>query len=167
MKLVRCDWVVPIDAPPIANGAVVLDGGTIVDVGPFPQMLARRGDEARSLHGPGAIVDLGRVAVLPALVNAHTVVGVLALVTWVVVLVAPDGNFFDGAGFGIVSLAFWWALVVLGLLILVRWLPSHGKHASEGSSDTWSDGPGLSILGHVGMFVGVCVFTLAYLQAKI
>lgn len=109
----------------------------------------------------------GRHSVGHALVNAHTVVGVLALVTWVVVLVAPDGNFFDGAGFGIVSLAFWWALVVLGLLILVRWLPSHGKHASEGSSDTWSDGPGLSILGHVGMLVGVCVFTLAYLQAKI
>ena len=44
---------------------------------------------------------------------------------------------------------------VAGLLILVRWLPSRGKHAAEAREDTWSEGPGLSILAHVGMLVGV------------
>ena len=54
-----------------------------------------------------------------------------------------------------------------GLLILVRWLPTRGKHASDGSEDSWSDGPGLSILAHVGMLVGVCVFTWAYLTSVV
>ena len=68
---------------------------------------------------------------------------------------------------GIVALACWWIVVVAGLLILVRWLPSRGKHASDGQEDTWSDGPGLSILAHVGMLVGVGVFTWAYLTAAV
>jgi amino acid permease len=66
-----------------------------------------------------------------------------------------------------VALAFWWITVVAGLLILVRWLPSSGKHASSGTEDTWSEGPGLSVLAHVGMLVGVCVFTYAYLTAAV
>ena len=33
--------------------------------------------------------------------------------------------------------------------------------------DTWSEGPGLSILAHVGMLVGVSVFTYAYLNAAV
>jgi hypothetical protein len=49
----------------------------------------------------------------------------------------------------------------------VRWLPSHGKHASGGRQDSWSDGPGLSVLAHVGMLVGVGVFTWAYLTAVV
>jgi hypothetical protein len=58
-------------------------------------------------------------------------------------------------------------VTVAGLLILVRWLPSHGKHASDGSHDSWSDGPGLSVLAHVGMLVGVVIFTVAYLIPKV
>ena len=54
-----------------------------------------------------------------------------------------------------------------GLLLLVRWLPTHGKHASEGSQDSWSEGPGLSVLAHVGMLVGVSVFTWAYLTSAV
>ena len=52
-------------------------------------------------------------------------------------------------------------------MILVRWLPSHGKHASEAVQDSWSEGPGLSVLAHVGMLVGVVVFTFAYLTARV
>jgi len=51
---------------------------------------------------------------------------------------------------------------VIGLLILLRWVPSRGKHASDSADDSWSEGPGLSILAHVGMLVGVCVFTWFY-----
>ena len=68
---------------------------------------------------------------------------------------------------GIVALAFWWIVVGAGLLILVRWLPSHGKHAAEATQDSWSEGPGLSILAHVGMLVGVIVFTWAYLDRPV
>ena len=108
-------------------------------------------------------VVAGRFDVGSALLNLHTGAGVLALVTWVLFLVADEDSTLGGATVGIVALAFWWIEVAAGLLILVRWMPSHGKHASEVNEDTWSEGPGLSILAHVGMFVGVCVFTGAYL----
>jgi amino acid permease len=81
--------------------------------------------------------------------------------------VADDGTPAGSEVVGIIALALWWITVVAGLLILVRWLPSSGKHASSGTEDTWSEGPGLSILAHVGMLVGVCVFTYAYLTAKV
>ncbi|HEU4687475.1 MAG TPA: hypothetical protein VFS23_03885, partial [Vicinamibacterales bacterium] len=51
------DWVLPIADGPIGGGAVAIDGGQIVSVG------VRDGSED---------VALGRVAVLPGLVNAHT-----------------------------------------------------------------------------------------------
>src|SRR4029078_9675452 len=90
--------------------------------------------------------------------NAHTGCGVIALVTWVVFLVS--GN--DLALVGIVGLFFYWLTALIGLLILLRWVPSRGKHASDSADDSWSEGPGLSILAHVGMLVGVCVFTWFY-----
>jgi hypothetical protein len=105
----------------------------------------------------------GRFQVGRALLDAHTVVGVLALVTWTAFLVAPDGSALGGSVTGIVALAFWWVVVALGVLILVRWMPAGGKHASPPAGDTWSDGPGLSVLAHVGMVVGVLVFTWDYL----
>jgi cytosine/adenosine deaminase-related metal-dependent hydrolase len=53
----RADWVLPIAAEPIRNGFVAVDQGRITGVGAAP---------------PAGAVDLGRVAVLPSLVNAHT-----------------------------------------------------------------------------------------------
>ncbi len=101
------------------------------------------------------------------LVNLHTAAGVIALVVWVLFLVADEESTLGGALVGVVALVFWWITVLAGLLILVRWLPSHGKHASEGTQDSWSEGPGLSILAHVGMLVGVCVFTFAYMTSAV
>ena len=109
----------------------------------------------------------GRLSMGRGLVNLHTAAGVVALVLWVAFLVAGPDSTLGSATMGIVALAFWWAVVVAGLLILLRWLPSRGKHASDGESDSWSDGPGLSVLAHVGMLVGVCVFTWAYLTAAV
>jgi hypothetical protein len=109
----------------------------------------------------------GRLEMGRGLVNLHTVAGVLALALWVTFLVADEDSTAGSAAVGIAALACWWVVVLAGLLILVRWLPSHGKHASEGSEDSWSDGPGLSILAHVGMLVGVGVFTWAYLLARV
>jgi hypothetical protein len=109
----------------------------------------------------------GKFQVGKGLVNVHSVAGVLALALWLLFLVADEETVLGGAAMGILALAFWWVVVVAGLLILVRWLPSGGKHASTGVEDTWSEGPGLSILAHVGMLVGVCVFTYAYLTSAV
>jgi cytosine/adenosine deaminase-related metal-dependent hydrolase len=50
-------WLLPIDGPPIPNGVVTIAGGRIAAVG--------------TDRSPDT-TDLGRVALLPALVNAHT-----------------------------------------------------------------------------------------------
>ena len=112
-------------------------------------------------HGAGSI------QVAHGLINVHTTAGGSALVIWVLFLVADDESTLGSPLVGIIALVFWWVTVIAGLLILVRWLPSHGKHASEGTKDSWSEGPGLSILAHVGMLVGVCVFTFAYTTAAV
>ena len=57
MRRYRAAWVLPIDAPPIPHGVVAVDRGAIVSVG------ASAGEAAD---------DLGDVAILPGLVNAHT-----------------------------------------------------------------------------------------------
>jgi len=54
----RAAWLLPIVAPPIRGGWVLVDGGHVVDLG---------GGAA-----PAGAVDLGDVAILPGLVNAHT-----------------------------------------------------------------------------------------------
>ena len=110
----------------------------------------------------------GRVSVGRALVDVHTVAGVLALVGWVAFLLGDRWLADDTtAVVGIVALGFWWVVVAAGLLVLLRWLPSRGRHATSGTRDSWSEGPGLSILAHVGMLVGVAVFTWAYLTAQV
>ena len=88
-------------------------------------------------------------------VNAHTAFGVIAVVLWVYFLVTGH----DSSWVGIVALFFYWLTALVGLLILMRWVPSRGKHASATTDDSWSEGPGLSVLAHVGMLVGVLVFT--------
>jgi hypothetical protein len=92
---------------------------------------------------------------------AHTVAGTLAILVWVVYLLA------GGAIVGIVALALWWVTAIAGLLVLLRWLPARGRHAVSATTDTWSEGPGLSVLAHVGMVVGVLVFTGAYLTSAV
>jgi cytosine/adenosine deaminase-related metal-dependent hydrolase len=53
----RAAWVLPISGRPIAGGVVAVDRDVIASVGE---------------HDGGIVEDLGRVAVLPGLVNAHT-----------------------------------------------------------------------------------------------
>ena len=113
--------------------------------------------------GGAGRADVGRTTL-----NVHTTAGVLALAAWLVFLLADDQLTDDrSAVVGIAALSLWWIVVIAGLLILVRWLPTHGKHASRGKEDEWSEGPGLSVLAHVGMLVGVCVFTYAYLTSAV
>ncbi|QZY28467.1 hypothetical protein [Nocardioides coralli] len=111
-----------------------------------------------SKEGGGA----GRVSVGSSLLNIHTGAGGLALIVWIVYLLAAEDTPFGGEIAGIVAIALWWLVTIAGLLILVRWLPSKGRHATSAVQDSWSEGPGLSVLAHVGMLVGVVVFTFAY-----
>lgn len=109
----------------------------------------------------------GRVDVGRTWLDAHTVLGGLAIVLWLVFLVAPEDTVAGGGAVGIVALGLWWAVAVAGLMILVRWLPSRGRHSQGAAEDSWSSGPGLSLLAHLGMVVGVGVFTWAYWTAAV
>ena len=59
-------WILPIVEPPIRDGWVAVDRGRIVAYGAY-------GGVARRAQGDGAReIDLGNVALMPGLVNAHT-----------------------------------------------------------------------------------------------
>lgn len=109
-------------------------------------------------------VGAGRAEIARVPVGVHTIVGALALVVWVTFLVT-EGRVSESTStlVGLLGLVLWWVVALVGLLLLTRWLPTRGRHASDGVEDSWSSGPGLSVLGHVGMLVGVVVFTYAYL----
>jgi cytosine/adenosine deaminase-related metal-dependent hydrolase len=62
--LLSADWVLPISAPPIVDGAVLVADGVIVAVGPFSELRARYPEEA-AREFPGCVL-------LPGLVNTHT-----------------------------------------------------------------------------------------------
>lgn len=67
----RAGWVVPVSGPPVPDGMVTAEDGRITGVGPAPAVeawLAER--EAAGL--PVDRRDLGPVALMPALANAHT-----------------------------------------------------------------------------------------------
>jgi cytosine/adenosine deaminase-related metal-dependent hydrolase len=67
----RARLVVPISRPAIDDGAVVVAGGTILDVGPFP-LIRRQWPEAQAR-------DHYETALLPALVNGHAHLDLSAL----------------------------------------------------------------------------------------
>lgn len=104
----------------------------------------------------GARESSGGKKASPLALNVHTVAGALAALTWTFHLVL------DRPVVGFVGLALWWATTIAGLALLVRWMPSHGRHASDDDEDEWASGPGLSLLAHLGLLVGVCVFSFAF-----
>jgi len=65
MRVYAARWLMPVTSPPIPDGAVAVHDGTIVAAGPRDAVLTSAGE------GP-LLVDLGDVAVMPGLVNAHT-----------------------------------------------------------------------------------------------
>lgn len=103
----------------------------------------------------------GRLSIASGLLNTHTFAGVPALVVWAVFLSTGIEVL------GWVGLGLWWVTVIAGLLILARWLPAKGRHSSDPVADTWGEGPGLSVLAHVGLLVGVTVFTVFLALGKL
>jgi cytosine/adenosine deaminase-related metal-dependent hydrolase len=69
-------WVLPIVAPPIRDGWVTVDGGRVVAVSGADEHPAETGSHNEDDRGirlqPDSDQDLGTVAILPGLVNAHT-----------------------------------------------------------------------------------------------
>jgi len=62
-RLYRANWVLPIVADPIADGAVVVEGSVIKAVGPYAQIAGAN---------PGAeVVDFHDAVLLPGFVNCH------------------------------------------------------------------------------------------------
>src|SRR5947209_8372406 len=61
--IIRARIVVTMDGLPTANGAVVVAGDRVVDVGTFAEIAKR--------HSPEEVMDLGDRALLPGLINAH------------------------------------------------------------------------------------------------
>ncbi|MEI6083953.1 MAG: amidohydrolase family protein [Verrucomicrobiota bacterium] len=98
--ILRAKWVLPVSAPPIENGAVTVEGDSIVAVGPA--------------NGEGQ--DLGEVVLTPGLINAHCHFDYTHLVgqvpyrncfaDWIEVLVAlkkqqTEGDYLTGVQAGI------------------------------------------------------------------
>lgn len=104
----------------------------------------------------------GRLDIPRGLVNMHSIFGVLALGLWVTFLFADIDTSIGYAG-----LACWWLTTIAGLLILMRWLPAHGRHAAGPAADSWGEGPGLSVLAHVGLLVGSIVWTYLLVAGKL
>src|SRR3954464_7485278 len=59
----HASWILPISEPPIRDGWIAVDRGRIVALGASGK---------RVLADGAKVVDLGDVAVMPGLVNAHT-----------------------------------------------------------------------------------------------
>jgi hypothetical protein len=103
----------------------------------------------------------GRISIPKGVLNLHTVAGVPALLLWVVFLVTEIDLL------GSIGLVLWWVTVAAGLLVLARWVPAKGKHSSGPATDSWGEGPGLSVLAHVGLLVGALIWTAFLILDKI
>ncbi|MFT3785734.1 MAG: amidohydrolase family protein [Tepidisphaeraceae bacterium] len=63
-RLFLARFVAPMDAPLLRDGGVVVEGSTIVTLGPA--------DALAAAHRDAEVVNLGRAVLTPGLVNAHT-----------------------------------------------------------------------------------------------
>jgi aminodeoxyfutalosine deaminase len=64
MLVLRSRWILPIADRPLLNGWIALDRGRVAAIG--------RAGAALPFKGDAPLVDLGDMAILPALANAHT-----------------------------------------------------------------------------------------------
>lgn len=111
--------------------------------------------------------DDGTTAVSRGILNVHTAVGAIAAVVWPIFLAFPADSALGGDLVGLLALGLWWVTAFAGLGLLMRWLPSRGRHTSTVVEDEWAEGPGLSMLAHLGLVLGVLVFTWAFATGAI
>ncbi len=68
----RAEWIVPVASSQVRDGAVLVKGGRILAAGPFSRL-------SSEIPAGTNILDHGRAAIMPALVNAHTHLDLSAL----------------------------------------------------------------------------------------
>jgi cytosine/adenosine deaminase-related metal-dependent hydrolase len=100
MNVLRAAWVVPVDQRPIRDGWLAIEDGRIVGVGADDSSGPPR-------QRPARIHDLGRVALMPGLINAHAhleltwlrgrVPPATRFTSWVKTLFAIRGRSFERA----------------------------------------------------------------------
>lgn len=100
--------------------------------------------------------SLGSRKISRGVLHVHTVAGVLGLGAWIPYLCGAP----LWAGF--VGLSLCWVTALAGLGLLARWMPSGGRHANDDAEDSWAEGPGLSVLAHGGLALGMVVNTVAF-----
>lgn len=93
--LIRGDWILPITQEPIQDGALVIEGTSIVDIGKAEALIQR--------HPDARVVDRRPALVMPGLVNTHTHAAMIAfrgladdlpLMTWLEKYIWPaEGQF--------------------------------------------------------------------------
>jgi cytosine/adenosine deaminase-related metal-dependent hydrolase len=64
ITIYRADWVLPVAAPVLPDGAVAVAGGRIVAVGPAPRLVNE--------YPGAAFVDAGQSIIMPGFVNCHS-----------------------------------------------------------------------------------------------
>ncbi len=98
---------------------------------------------------------------------AHSGVGLLAVLLWVVFILAPDDSWAGGALFGIVAIGAWWLTAAFGLALLSRWRPARGRHSGDSADEAPIGAFALSVAGHVGLLLVVVWFTWLYLVSAV
>ena len=63
MQIFAASYILPISSPPVAGGAVAVDNGRIVDLGPLAEL--------RKVH-TAPVREFSGCTIMPGLVNAHT-----------------------------------------------------------------------------------------------
>ncbi|KAA1429327.1 hypothetical protein [Nocardioides antri] len=107
----------------------------------------------------GGAAGAGRLDVGTGLLTCHTTTGTVAVVCWATILLSEAAAEPTGGPLTFVALAAWWAVASLGVLILLRWLPARGRHASPATADAWSSGPLLSVVAHGSVLLDAGVLT--------
>jgi cytosine/adenosine deaminase-related metal-dependent hydrolase len=82
-KLYCAQWILPVAAPALVNGAVAIEGSLIVDVGGREEVLAR--------FPEAQVRDFGEAVILPGLVNTHSHLELTAMRGY---LEREEGDFF-------------------------------------------------------------------------
>jgi len=95
----------------------------------------------------------------------HVTAGIIGLVVWILFLLLPLSSPLGSSLAGVVGLFFLWLVVVAGIFLMVRWLPSRGKHAGGAAGRRGPSGPAVSIVAHLGTLVLVVWLTWAYVTA--
>ena len=71
MKILAADYILPISAPPIESGAVVIDGSEVVNVGTRAEITSK--------FPEAEVEDFGEAAILPGFVNCHSHLEITAM----------------------------------------------------------------------------------------